>query len=210
MSPGAGGVRLGLIGWGALAAVGLACAAVVTSGAGLLEALRTPSATGASDREAVLAQQASEAEKAMSSAAAQFNGRSLFFVPGPPPPPPPPAPPPTPDPGPPPPPPPPATYGGPGIMAIVFDVVWFSDGKRLQAGEGNDELRVVRLEAPWGVVVTWKGVEFTVPLFERDKVVAPARTLADEKEDKDAKPEPGAPADGPGADQRAEDPEVVK
>jgi hypothetical protein len=101
---------------------------------------------------------------------AQWNGRSLIIKPG------------SPKPaeplkveaesGPPAPPPPPATYGGPAIIAMVLDTVWFDDGKRMTVGdEAKDELEVIQVLAPWDAVVKWKGVEFTVPLFARDKLV---------------------------------------
>gem|GEM_PF-1474398 len=100
----------------------------------------------------------------------EIDGRSLFIVPGPP----------TaaepeadptpdtsnqPDPK-------PSSYGGPSITAMVNDTVWFRDGKRLVAGaETTGDLQVVRVNGPWDAVVMWKGVEFTVPLFARDKLV---------------------------------------
>jgi hypothetical protein len=119
------------------------------------------------------------------------DGRSLFFVPSPPPPPRPPDPSPVieRDPG---PPPPPSRYGGPSIIAMMNDTVWFEDGNRLRAGESNGTVRLVRMDPPWGARVEWRGVEFDVGLFERDKVVMPERP-------REAAPEIEASGDPPGS-----------
>lgn len=111
---------------------------------------------------------------------ARLDGRSPFFVPSAPPPPPPPPPPPAPPapaPAPPPPPaPPPApgSYGGPAIVGVANDVVWFEDNLRLVVGgPGEGELAVLASAAPWSVRVRWKGVEFDVPILPRDAIVLP-------------------------------------
>lgn len=110
---------------------------------------------------------------------AQLDGRSPFFVPGappPPPPPPPPASPPAPPPPPPAPPPPPSSYGGPKVVAFVNGQVLFEDKTSLAVGEGEaDELRVLEASAPWSIRVMWKGIEFDVPLMDRDRTVMPDR-----------------------------------
>jgi len=98
---------------------------------------------------------------------AQITGRSLFFIP--------PNPPPKPEPRPepreekePPPPPPPSRYGGPKPIAVVFDQVWFQDGRKLRVGETSRELEVISNDgAPWSVVLRWEGVEFDVQLLEK-------------------------------------------
>ena len=100
-------------------------------------------------------------------ARAQITGRSLFFIP--------PTPPPEPEPKPepkekkdPPPPPPPARYGGPKPIAVVFDQVWFEDGRKLGVGEISRELEVISNDgAPWSITLRWEGVEFDVKLLER-------------------------------------------
>lgn len=97
-------------------------------------------------------------------------GRSPFFTPAAPPPP---APPPRvveeteEDPGPPPPPPPPARYGGPDMIAMMGDVVWFANDKRLRVGEEDSGVTVVATNPPWKATLLWRGIEFEVPLFER-------------------------------------------
>lgn len=121
-----------------------------------------------------------------SSYIAQFDGRSLFFVPSPPAPPPVDPPretgPTT--------PPPPTRYGGPSLIALVNDTAWFSDGRRLAAGGDKDgTLRVIRIDAPWNALVEWQGVEFTVSLFDRDQVVW--------REDRPAPPSTTAPPSAP-------------
>jgi hypothetical protein len=67
---------------------------------------------------------------------------------------------------------PPARYDGPAIMAIVLDTVWFADGKKLtMTDDEKDGIKVISTNAPWEAVLRYRGKEFTVPFFERDKVV---------------------------------------
>jgi len=69
---------------------------------------------------------------------------------------------------------PPASYGGPALAAIINDTVWFSDGTRLRAGQDADKpLSVVKVDPPWGATIKYRGVDFPVTLFERDKTVIP-------------------------------------
>ncbi len=96
---------------------------------------------------------------------AQIKGRSLFHVPVPPAPAekpeeetqdrPPPA---------------PTSYGGPAMVAMLSDTVWFTGGKKLKVGEAADGVEVVALRPPWDAKLKWKGVDFDVNLFERSKV----------------------------------------
>lgn len=66
----------------------------------------------------------------------------------------------------------PTVYGGPSLSAMMLDSAWFSDGSRLDVGgPAKGDLRVISLNPPWDVKVEWKGVEFVVPLFEKNKVV---------------------------------------
>ncbi|MGP1347842.1 MAG: hypothetical protein ACTS3F_14390 [Phycisphaerales bacterium] len=104
----------------------------------------------------------------------RLTGRSPFFTPPAPPPPPPPPPPPRPvveeddeDDAPPPPPPPPSRYSGPAIIAMMGDVVWFENDRRLRIGEEASGVTVVSTRPPWSAKLRWNGVEFDVPLFER-------------------------------------------
>ncbi len=184
MTPGAkGGVRTvatRLGGPGVTAATLLACAAI--AGAvmlpGLAAAILTPSPTPV-----VFAADASQDQAArMETYRKQIDGRTMFFVPAKPTPPPPvvevkndeTSKPTT--------PPPPSSYGGPAPIALIFDTVWFADGQKLKAGdEAKGDLGVVRLEAPWSAILKWKGVEFTVKVFDRDSVVlkAPGQKMAE-------------------------------
>lgn len=62
----------------------------------------------------------------------------------------------------------PSSYGGPKIIAMINDKVWFDDNT--SAAVGGDEksgLKVVGLNTPWGAKIAWRGVEFDVPLFDR-------------------------------------------
>jgi len=133
-------------------------------------ALLGPSPEG-TDPAAGAQRQAEEHRAAFERHVAQINGRSLFVLPAPPSAPPAPAPaeespatatvPPS-----------PATYGGPAIIGMVNDTVWFDNGVKLSAGgEKKGDLEVVRTGAPWEATLRWRGVEFAVPLFDRDKVV---------------------------------------
>jgi len=97
----------------------------------------------------------------------QFAGRSLFYNPAiasaPPPPPPD-------DPGnfe----PPKPTSYGGPAILAMIFDEVWFTDGTRVRLGETKDDIKIVAMNPPWDATIAWKGVDFKVELFQKNTVV---------------------------------------
>lgn len=70
------------------------------------------------------------------------------------------------------PPPPPSVYGGPSLIAMINNEVWFTDGKRLKLGDpAKDDLAVVRMNPPWDATIAWKGVEFKVPLFTREDLV---------------------------------------
>jgi hypothetical protein len=156
--------------WPARVGAGLAVAAIVVVVWALVLWIRaallpSPAAFVAADRE-----DRSEARSgAMSAAVAQLSGRSLFWVPSAPG-----------DPG--------VTvveetpqengeqvassYEGPSIAAIVLDEVWFSDGTRRKAGaDAREDLAVVSTNAPWDATVRWRGKEFKVPFFERDRVI---------------------------------------
>jgi hypothetical protein len=149
----AGGIATGL---GLLAVV-----AVVWSLALLADAAVTPSKVD-EPPEAQQQERLSKYEAALDKRAAQAEGRSMFI---------------------PPvapnkpveeekpddkPPPPPATYGGPGLVAIVYDRVWFDDGRSMLAGEAEDSgLAVVDVSPPWAARLRWRGVEFDVTLFSR-------------------------------------------
>ncbi|MBS0195716.1 MAG: hypothetical protein JSR77_03065 [Planctomycetes bacterium] len=134
---------------------------------------------------------------------AQFAGRSLFIVPTAPKPPEPvkeasdePSK----------PPPPPSTYGGPSMVAMLSDIVWFTNGKKMKVGEKADDLEVVALNPPWEATLKWKDVEFKVNFFSRNSLAKvpgeaasdkPAETKEEPKPAEDVKaagsPDPTAP-----------------
>ncbi len=154
---------------------------------------------------------------------AQVDGRSLFFIPRPKHRDLPPA-----DAGP-RQPAPPASYGGPPLIAMINGAAWFNDGRKLVPGaEADRGLRVISIDPPWGARVQWQGVEFTIPLFNRDalagggspstpapdsaapagpKPPAPAAKPSPEKTDRpeDAPPDaaPSPPPDQPSSDSPA-------
>ena len=92
----------------------------------------------------------------------------------------------------------PTRYDGPAITAAVLDTVWFSDGQRVKVGEGKKgDLEVVSTNTPWDIRVRWRGTEFTVPFFERDKVIFKDRgpTSSAAKGAVAARPEPSPASD---------------
>jgi hypothetical protein len=120
---------------------------------------------------------------------AQVDGRSLFLVPGPP----------VKDVSTEPPPehegesekPKPSSYGGPAMVAMMNDAVWFDNGKRLKAGgERDGDLRVVSVNIPWEATLEWQEVEFKVGLFTRDALV-----IKSEKSGSPAEPPPASSGD---------------
>lgn len=65
----------------------------------------------------------------------------------------------------------PTRYGGPNIVAMVDNAVWFADGRRLKVGESSGEsLSVLEVNAPWSAKLRWSGGEFTVSLFDRSPI----------------------------------------
>lgn len=95
---------------------------------------------------------------------------------------------------------PPATYGGPALAAIINDTVWFSDGTRLKPGENADKpLSVVKVDPPWGAIIKYRGVDFPVTLFDRDKTVIPPPPPPKPPEPKsaDSKPADATPGEAP-------------
>ncbi|MFO0831972.1 MAG: hypothetical protein U0637_09025 [Phycisphaerales bacterium] len=73
----------------------------------------------------------------------------------------------------------PSRYDGPAVTAVVLDTVWFNDGQKLKVGGGKaGDLEVLSTNTPWDVRVRWRGTEFTVPFFDRDKVIFKDRAQA--------------------------------
>lgn len=178
----------------------------------LLSAVLLP-ASGTASAQADEKQRLAELQEKFKQQIAQFDGRTVFYVPA--------------APGAKPPPEEhtdssdkapekPSTYGGPGIIAMINDVVWFSDGSRVKSGETVGDIKVAAVKAPWEATVLWKGVEFKVNFFERDGVVlnktkssSSASSLAADAAKSDAaKPDSGKPdaekGDGSKADPTAQ------
>lgn len=175
---------LGLAGWCAVGAIAITTVIAAQSGWAVIEALRTP-APKPGDELDDGSKQTAEFRAGFKPRLAQIDGRSMFIVPAvgmlkveetvvveetptk------------------------PTTYGGPKVVAMVFDAVWFDDGKKLNVGESADggDLKVIKVTPPWDAVLEWKGVEFTVNFFERDKVVF--------KEEPKPDPTPEPPPEAP-------------
>ncbi|MDX2146245.1 MAG: hypothetical protein SFZ23_01885 [Planctomycetota bacterium] len=158
---------------GAIAAVCLTLA-LVSVGAAIVPVVRAalaPSVAAPSATQEALAKERDKFTAAFDEQLAQVRGRSLFFIP--------------PEPrrapvrraaAPPAAPPPPraatpSTYAGPALIGVAYGAAWFADGLRLAAGESKDDLRVVRVQAPWSVDVQWRGGDFTLDLFKRDSLI---------------------------------------
>ncbi len=111
----------------------------------------------------------------------QFNGRTMFFTPAKPPParverapvvdsepridPP------------------PARYGGPSIVGMANDTIWFSDKRHMTVGgEAVGDLRVVSTNGAWQVMVEWKGIAFEVPFLTRDGLILPPGSKSERAE----------------------------
>ena len=179
-------------GWIACAAGAIAAVVVVRSAAPVVSAIFTSAEPApAKTDEAKLA--ADRFKAATDTQVAAIKGRSLFFIPPPkakpvverpvvaaPPkdPPKPVA---------------PTRYGGPSIQAVVNGSVWFSDGKKVAVGEstgtGSSMVTVIAADTPWAIRLKWEGVEFDVPLFERDGVIYPTKKPEAAKTEPEVKPE---------------------
>ncbi len=86
----------------------------------------------------------------------------------------------------------PTSYGGPKIIAMVGDQVWFDDDTRLRTGEESGSLAVVSVRAPWSARLRWRGEEFTETLFDRRDSAIPL--LPDPEEFVEEIAEPAAEA----------------
>lgn len=171
----------GLMGLGTIGRTGLLAGAIVLATVGYIGYKASPlmSAANAGGASASGQDAGTTAvtyfKGAIAKDAGEFNGRSLFFIPPAPPPPPPPPVVKGPDLPPPPPPPiPPITsYGGPKITGAVAGYVWFDNTKFLRVGGDADfDVKVISVtEVPWTAKVLYKGVEFDVPIFEKEKIV---------------------------------------
>jgi hypothetical protein len=89
----------------------------------------------------------------------------------------------------------PTSYGGPTIIAMVGDQVWFDDDTRLRTGEESGSLEVVSVRAPWSARLRWRGEEFTETLFDRTGSAIPLLPDPEEVVDEVAT-EPGEVAEG--------------
>ncbi|MCH7847072.1 MAG: hypothetical protein IIB99_00370 [Planctomycetes bacterium] len=153
-----------------LSTVGLVVAGIVlvTPLPGLLAAMFTTSIGQDSAGENMQAYLAAH-DRDLATYRERFEGRSLFFRP------PAPAVKPAPKPrsenkpeAPPPPPPIPMSYGGPVVIAVIGDQVWFKskDNLRLRVGEEGAGVKVLASNPPWTVKLGYAGGEYDVPVFK--------------------------------------------
>lgn len=188
--------RLGTPGKVAAAAVVLALVVLVSVVPAFVRALWAPSAETQSSADGDK-ELAAKAKEKFPGYLAQIEGRSLFLKPGPPiketsrPPEDVPAetdekqk---------------PTTYGGPAVIAMMGDSVWFDNGKRMQVGDKREgDIRVVAVNIPWEATIEWQEVEFKVGLFKKDDLVIK------EQASEAPKAAPASePAAGDGADEDA-------
>ena len=153
-----------------LSTVGLVVAGIVlvTPLPGLLAAMFTTSIGQDSAGENMQAYLAAH-DRDLATYRERFEGRSLFFRP------PAPAVKPAPKPrsenkpeAPPPPPPIPMSYGGPVVIAVIGDQVWFKskDNLRLRVGEEGAGIKVLASNPPWTVKLGYASGEYDVPVFK--------------------------------------------
>ncbi len=66
------------------------------------------------------------------------------------------------------PPPVPTTYGGPVVIAVIGDQVWFKskDNLKLRVGEEGSGVKVLASNPPWTVKLAYAGGEYDVPVFK--------------------------------------------
>lgn len=161
--------RLGTQGKVAAGAIGVALVVMIAVVPAFVSALLAPSAESQSSAEGDK-DLAAKAKEKFPGYLAQIEGRSLFLKPGPPekatsapqteplpeddtprk----------------------PTTYGGPAIVAMMGDSVWFDNGKRMQVGDDREgDIRVVAVNIPWEATIEWQEVEFKVGLFKKDDLV---------------------------------------
>jgi hypothetical protein len=186
-------------------ALGAAVLGAITLGLSsreLVGAVLTPAAStagsGANDEK----QREDQFKKSFDNHLAQINGRSMFFIPsaprkaeGPRPVDPTPSA--------------PTSYGGPALVGFANGAAYFADGRRLLPGDPAERsLRVKALSPPWSAVLEWEGVEFTVSLFDHDRVVFAEKKsgpAAAESAAPAAEPKPGLTPDlKPGPDSKPE------
>lgn len=167
-----------------VAAIVLATLVMVTQVAGLVSAALTP---GVSDDSITtrLNEYLDEHDEGMQTFRDRFDGRSLFFKPKrprkptkPPPPvvdrgddPPPPLP-----------PPPPRLYGGPSVIFVVGDEVWFHNGLHASVGEEVEGVKVIASNPPWSVTLFHAGREYELPLFRKHDLFEAAPTVNKDRE----------------------------
>ncbi len=67
-----------------------------------------------------------------------------------------------------PPPPSPMTYGGPAVIAVIGDQVWFKskDNLKLRVGEEGAGVKVLASNPPWTVKLAYAGGEYDVAIFK--------------------------------------------
>lgn len=189
--------RPGIIPAVALALIIVCAAVVAVQAASVISTIMHPS-PDASRQLADQKQRAEAYSKSVDAQLSQISGRSMFVLPPKPPPEPKPKPASTPsvkrDPG---PPPPPSSYGGPKIIAMMGNTVWFEGGDRVSIDGEHDGVTVIGTSPPWTARLKWKGVEFDVKLFERTTpkfLVKPGGSAHEAEADpaEEASPEPSA------------------
>lgn len=189
--------RLGVHGrWGAAA---LVCAVLVAgvSAGGFLRALAASGAGGKTEAESSK-EQIERYNKSFGGYVSQIDGRSMFFVPGPPRR----SSPPTTESSEPKPPPAPTRYEGPALIGLASDAVFFNDGKTVRVGEQSGSVKVKSIDPPWSATLVWEGSEFVVGLFDRDRVILPSEKKGETPAEKpvssisESKPPEAKPGEG--------------
>ncbi len=98
------------------------------------------------------------------------------------------------------------TYTGPSLMAIFGDEVWFMGSGfkgeilRIKVGAEDNGIEVVSTDAPWMATLRYRGGEYEVPLYKRSDDFFVSQAI-------DATPPPGLTEEPPSA---ADDPKPLE
>ncbi len=75
----------------------------------------------------------------------------------------------------------PTTYGGPVVIAVIGDQVWFKgkDNLKLRVGEEGSGVKVLATNPPWTVKLAYAGGEYDVPVFKDYQTEFPSSSLTE-------------------------------
>jgi hypothetical protein len=62
---------------------------------------------------------------------------------------------------------PPPSYGGPAVMFVLGNEVWFRNGLTLSVGEEGQGVKVIAADPPWKVTLGHSGGQYDIELFKK-------------------------------------------